>query len=175
MIVNSGASDHLVDDELIPRLRDSMSDYKELEEPKIIFTAGNKEAFATAPGTIWGYIIDQAGQRVPVGISAMIVSGLACNLFSSFKAMNSGVSTILKTGNLYIRFNRDTSLPLNQHPEDNGLCSYKVFLRALGGYINNTPGEASQEGGASPPGLESIAGSSGVVPATSGAEPTVQL
>ena len=52
MIVHSGASDHLVDDELIPRLRDSMKDYKKLKEPKIIVTAGNKEVLATATGTM---------------------------------------------------------------------------------------------------------------------------
>ena len=79
MIVDSGASHHLVDDELIPRLRDSMEDYKKLKEPKIIVTAGSKEVLATATGTIWGYIIDQAGQRVPLRISAMIVPGLRRN------------------------------------------------------------------------------------------------
>ena len=79
MIVDSGASDHLVDDELITRLRDSMNDYNKLKEPKIIVTAGSKEVLATATGTIWGYIIDQAGQRVPLRISAMIVPGLRRN------------------------------------------------------------------------------------------------
>ncbi|CAM9877412.1 unnamed protein product, partial [Laminaria digitata] len=99
MIMDSGASEHLVDNELIPRLRDSMREYKKLKEPKTIVTAGNARVFATATGTIWGCIIDQAGQRVPVRISATIVPGLGRNLFSSVKAMNSGVSTILKTGN----------------------------------------------------------------------------
>ena len=75
MIVDSGASDHLVDDELITRLRDSMNDYNKLKEPKIIVTAGNK-----ATGTLWGHMIDQTGQRVPVRISAMIVPGLGRNL-----------------------------------------------------------------------------------------------
>ena len=58
MIVDSGASDHLADDELIPRLRDNVKDYKKLKEQKIIVTPGNKEVFATATGTIWGCIID---------------------------------------------------------------------------------------------------------------------
>ena len=53
MIVDSGASDHLADDELIPRLRDNVKDYKKLKEQKIIVTPGNKEVFATATGTIW--------------------------------------------------------------------------------------------------------------------------
>ena len=138
-----------------------MNEYKKLKESKIIVTAGSKEVFATATCTILGYIFDQAGQRVPVSISAMMATGLGRNLFSSVKAMNSGVSTILKTGNPHIQFNSDTSLPLNQHPEDKGLCSYKVLFRALGGYSNDTPEEDSQENGESPPGIESIAGSSG--------------
>ena len=128
MILDRGASDHLVDVELIPRLRDNMN--KKLKESQIIVTAGNKEVLATATGTIWGHIIDQAGQWAPVRISAMIIPGLGRNLFSSVKAMNSRASTILKTGNLHIQqFNSNISLPLNQHPEDTGLCSYEVLSR----------------------------------------------
>ena len=29
-----------------------------------------------------------------------------------------------------------TSLPLTQHPEDKGICSYDVFLRTLGGTVD---------------------------------------
>ena len=49
--------------------------------------------------------------------------------------MSSGVSITSKTGNLHFTFNSNTSLPLNQHPEDKGLCSYDVFFRTLGGMI----------------------------------------
>ena len=164
-----------MDDELIPRLPNSMNEYKKLKESKIIVTAGSKEVFATATCTILGYIFDQAGQRVPVSISAMMATGLGRNLFSSVKAMNSGVSTILKTGNPHIDFNSNTPLPLNQQPEDKGLCSYEVLLRALGGHSNDTPEETSQEDGASPPGVESTASSFGVVPATSAGEPAAQI
>lgn len=47
MIVDCGTSDNLVDNELIPRLRNSMRDYKKMKEPKIIVTAGNERVFAT--------------------------------------------------------------------------------------------------------------------------------
>ena len=175
MIVDGGASNHLVDDELIPRRRNSMQDYKKLKEPQIIVTAGDKEVFATTTGTIWGYIIDQAGKRVPVRISAMIVSGLRRNLFSSIKARSSGVSTILKTGNPHIQFSSNNPLPLNHHPEDKGRCSFEVLLRALGDYSNDTPEKASQEDRASPPGVESTTDSSGVVSATLAGEPAAQI
>ena len=98
MLVDSGASDPLIDEELIPRLRNSMRDYKKLKDPKTIMTNG-KKVCATATGTIWGYIIDQAGKRVPGRISAMFVPGLGRNVFSFIKAMQSGVSTILEIGN----------------------------------------------------------------------------
>ena len=132
MIVDSGASDHLIDEELIPRLRQSMKGYKKLKDPKTIMTNGNEKVFATATGNIWGYIIDQAGERVPVRISATFVPGLGRHVFSSIKAMQSGVITILETGNLHLQFDSGTSLPLTQHPEDKGVCSYDVFLRTLG-------------------------------------------
>ena len=131
MLVDSGASDHLIDEELISRLRKSMRGYKELKDPKTIITKG-KKVFATATSTIWGYIIDQAGKRVPVRISATFVTGLGRHVFSSIKAKQSGVSTILETRNPHLQFDSSTSLPLTQHPEDKGVCSYGVFFRTLG-------------------------------------------
>ena len=74
-----------------------------------------------------------------------------------------------------MQFNSNASLPFNQHPEDKGMRSYEVLLRALGGCSNDIPAEASQADGASPPGVESTAGSSGVVPATSAGEPAEQI
>ena len=127
MIVGSGASDHLVNGDLIPRLRDNMREHKTLMEPKVVVTAGNKEVLATATHTIWEFMIDQAGQRVPVCISAMTLPGFEGNAFSS------GESTILKTGNPHVQFNGSISPPLKQHPEDNGLCSYEVLVRFQGG------------------------------------------
>ena len=47
--------------------------------------------------------------------------------------MSSRVCTTLETGDPHMQFNINTSLALGQRPEDKGLCSYEVFLRALGG------------------------------------------
>ena len=95
VIVDSDASDHLIGKELFPTLRKHMREYKKLKEPKIIMTNENKKVFAAATGTIWRYIIDQAGKRVSVRISAMFAPGLGRNVFSPIKAMQSGLSTIL--------------------------------------------------------------------------------
>ena len=123
-----------MDKELIPRLRESMRNYKKPKEPKTITTNGNKKVFATATvtGIIWEYFTHQAGQRVAVRISAMFVPGLERTAFS-IRATKSGVSTILETGTPHLKFDSNTSLPITQHPEDKGTCSYDVFLHTLGG------------------------------------------
>lgn len=48
MIVGSSASDHLLDDDLIPSLHDSMGDFEKIEKTKTLGTTGNEKAFATA-------------------------------------------------------------------------------------------------------------------------------
>ena len=88
-----------------------------------MFTAGNKKVLATATSIIRGHIIDQAGQ-CPINISAMIVAGVGRNVFSSDKSMNSGENTAIKMGRPHVQFNGSASIPLNQHPEGKGLCSY---------------------------------------------------
>lgn len=47
----------------------------------------------------------------------MTVPGLGRNLFFYTEAMRSGVRTILDMGNLHLRINSNSPLPLNQHPE----------------------------------------------------------
>ena len=61
-------------------------------------TAGKKKVFATTTGTIWGYIINTAGQPVPVRIYTMVAPGLGRCLFSPAKALKAWVSTILEAG-----------------------------------------------------------------------------
>ena len=121
-----------MNEELLPRLLESMRDYKKLRKPRTIATNRNKNVFATATRTIWGDIIDQAGKRVPVRISAMFVPGLGRNVFS-IKAMQSGASTILQTGNPHLQFDSSNILPLTQHPEDKGVFFYDALLRTLDG------------------------------------------
>ena len=131
MIVDSGGSDHLMDEKLIPRLRKSMRDYKKLKEPKTIMTYGNKKVFATATGTIG----DTSSTRLA---SVFLFASRPCSYLDSEAASSplskqSGVSTILEAGNPYLQFDSSTSLPPTQHPEDKGVCYYDVFPRTLGG------------------------------------------
>ena len=52
MVVDSGASDHLLDEELLLSLQDSMRGFKNVEEPETIVTAGKEKVFAAATETI---------------------------------------------------------------------------------------------------------------------------
>ena len=131
MIVDSGASDHVIDEELIPKTRESMEDYKNLKEPKIIATNANNKVFATATGTVWGYIIDLAGKRVPARISAMFVPGLGRNVFSSIKKMQSGVSTILETRKPQLQFDSSSCVVRFRPPNTQKTRAYTVIVRAI--------------------------------------------
>ena len=64
---------------------------------------------------------------------------------------------------------------MKQHPEDNGLCSYKVLARFQGSCSKDTAEKASQEVGIKPPVVESTACSSRLVPATSAGKPAAHL
>ncbi|CAN0437044.1 unnamed protein product, partial [Scytosiphon promiscuus] len=131
----NGASDHFVDDKFIPGLRQGMTEYQTLDQPKPIEIAGNMKVFATATGKICRHIINQSGQPIPVRISVMILPGMGRHIFSSARAMRSGVSTILETGNPHNQLDSKTSLTSNQH-QNAGMCSFDVSLRALDGVTN---------------------------------------
>ena len=139
MLVDGGASDHFVDDELVPGLRQCMTEYEKLDQPKPIETAGNKKVFTTATGTIRGHIINHSGQPIPVRIFVLIIPGMGCHLFSSARAMKSGVSTILETGNPRLQLDTTTSLLSNLHQRDAGMRSLEVSLRALDGVTYGKP------------------------------------
>lgn len=83
--------------------------------------AGKKRVFATATGTIFGYITNQASRFIPMRISAMVVPDRRCNLFSSAESMKSEISPILETEQPHLKFYSNGSLELSQHPEDRGL------------------------------------------------------
>lgn len=127
-MADSDTSGCLVDDARV-LLWHSTRGYKELKEPKRIVTTANEKVLGKITGAIGSYIIDRAGQRIPVRISTVVVPGLGRNILSSAKAMKSGVSTMLEAGNPHVKFNRCTSLPLHQHPAGKGMRSFElVFL-----------------------------------------------
>ena len=141
MLVDSGATEHFLDDELIPGLKQLMQDYNLLEEPKKIVTAGNQVLLGTATGILPCVITDQNGSTHQVGFPSLIVSGLGRHLFSSSAAAARGTSTIIEAG--HPRLTRgDIIVPLQQLDGDMGLSSFEVGLGAESSVLEAPPTSA---------------------------------
>eukprot|EP00752_Nemacystus_decipiens_P002405 g2268.t1 len=61
IMVDSGASAHFVDSDLIPDLRDCLESYQELQPPMIITTAGMRRVYGTATGVLPCVVVDTDG------------------------------------------------------------------------------------------------------------------
>ena len=73
MLVDSGTSGHYFD-ELHPGLKDKLLNYKPLQKPHKILTAGRHVLPGTATGTISGKIIDTDGKKHPVEQAGLVAS-----------------------------------------------------------------------------------------------------
>ena len=82
VLVDSGASGHYFDDAIIPGFRDRLEEYKVLDVPRKISTAGGGGLNGTAHGVLRGHVINDKGVRRSVQLSCLIVPGLGRNLFS---------------------------------------------------------------------------------------------
>ena len=80
MLVDSETSGHYFDDELHPGLKDKLLNYKPLERPHKILTAGRHVLPGTATGTISGKIIDTDGNKHPVEHAGLVAPGRRCFL-----------------------------------------------------------------------------------------------
>ena len=58
VLVDSGASGYYFDDAIIPGFRDRVEEYKVLDEPRKLSTAGGGELNGTAQGVLRGHVID---------------------------------------------------------------------------------------------------------------------
>ena len=74
-LMDSGTSGHYFDDELRPGLKDKLLNYKPLERPHKILTAGRHVLPGTATGTISGKIIDTDGNKHPVEHAGLVAPG----------------------------------------------------------------------------------------------------
>ena len=123
ILVDSGASDNFVDDEvddeLVPGLQQRMRGSEILDKPKPLATAGNEKAFATSTGTTRGQVINPSDQ--PISVRHLL----------SVTMMKSGVIAILRAGNLHLQSNSEIALLLNRHGKNAGMCLFDVPLPAV--------------------------------------------
>ena len=103
MLVDSGVTEHFLDDELIPGLKNRTMSSTLLDVPKTIITAGNRKLLGTMTGTINGTITEETGRPHPAHFPGLIVSGLGHHILSPTTAMTRGITTTLEERNSYLR------------------------------------------------------------------------
>ena len=130
-LVNSGATKHVLDDELIPGLKDRMMNPTLLDVPKTIITAGIRKLLGTMTGTINGTITDETGRTHRAHFPSLFVSGLGRHIFSPTASMTRGITTTLEEGNSHLRKGSIVVVvQLEQQLGDRGMYSLKVRLEA---------------------------------------------
>ena len=125
VMVDSGSSEHFLDSFLIPGLQNRMMDYKALDEPHKIFTAGDHVLEGIGTGTVHGTVKDGHGLKTAINFSAFVVPGLGRNLFSVHTAVTKGVVTVFDSVNPRFEIG-NTVIPLKSPSPPNDLYSFSM-------------------------------------------------
>ena len=99
MLVDSGASAHFVDSDLLPGLRDCLMSYQVLDPPMIITTAGLRRVYGTATGELPCIVVDTDGLERRISVRVTVVPGMGKHLFSPKFAQRNGVHTLFTSKN----------------------------------------------------------------------------
>ena len=143
LLVDSGASESFLDDELIPDLKTRMREFKTLSTPREITTAGKHTGIGT--GIISFTIRDNHGTQLPVNMRALVVPGLGRNIFAPTAELRNGVRFVLEK-KPYLTI-RGTVIPLKQDPRDQGMCSLDItFQRDSHGELGKSEGVSPDSG-----------------------------
>ena len=124
-MVDSGSSKHFLDPFLIPGLQNRMMDYKALDEPRKIFTAGDHVLERIGTGTVHGTVKDGHGRKTAINFSAFVVPGLGRNLFSVHTSVTKGVVAVFDSVNPRFEIG-NTVIPLKPPSPPNNLYSFSM-------------------------------------------------
>ena len=127
ILVDSGASDHYVDEFLIPELNRRLLDYTCLTTPRRILTAGGALLDGTGEGNLQRVIIENYGNGHFVRIQIFVVPTIVRNLFLVKTATRNGIVSIFDRENPRLEAFAIT-LPLRGEQDD--LYSFVLDLRA---------------------------------------------
>ena len=127
LLVDSGASESFLDDELIPDLKTRMREFKTLSTPREITTAGKHTLHGIGTGIISFTIRDNHGTQLPVNMRALVVPELGRNIFAPTAELRNGVRFVLEK-KTYLTI-RGTVIPLKQNPRDQGVCSLDITFQ----------------------------------------------
>ena len=127
LLVDSGASESFLDDELIPDLKTRMREFKTLSTPREITTAGKHTLHGIGTGIISFTIRDNHGTQLPVNMRALVVPGLGRNIFAPTAELRNEVRFVLEK-QPYLTI-RGTVIPLKPGPRDQGVCSLDITFQ----------------------------------------------
>ena len=82
LMVDSGASGHNFDDDIILNLKHRLQDYVHLAMPRKILNAGRAVLDGTAEGVLQGNATDDNCNQILVRVDIVVVPGIGHNLFS---------------------------------------------------------------------------------------------
>lgn len=99
MLVDSGASEHFIDSDLIPDVRECLTSCTVLDPPMVITTAGLHSIHGFATGTLPCAVVDTNGQEHEISVSVTLVPGLGRHLFSPTAAQKHGIHTVFGSEN----------------------------------------------------------------------------
>lgn len=93
LTLDSGASDHRIDADLIVNVHQYLSEFKRLQTPNVIHTAGNRTAQEIATDKLRRNVQNNKGRTHPVTVAVTLVPGLDRRLSSPGKVHKKGVPT----------------------------------------------------------------------------------
>ena len=113
VVVDSGASDHYVDDKLVKGIQQLMFDHQEFGTPRTITTAGLHTLLGAATGEVRSKVTDSNGQTRMATLPITIVPGIGRNLLSSGAAQTKGITTMISDNARLEKGN--INFPLRRH------------------------------------------------------------
>ena len=128
LLVDGGASESFLGDELTPGLKERMREFRELSTPKEITTAGKHTIHGVGTGIISFTIRDSHGAQLPVNLRALVVPGFGRNIFTPTAELKNGVRFVLEVGNPHLTI-EGIIIPLKQDPRDQEMCSLDIMFK----------------------------------------------
>lgn len=95
ILVDSGATAHYLDSDLIPELPNILKNYARIQQPMKIIGAGGHEFYGVGEGVISVLVQDEDGINRRVQFKCTTVPGLGRHLFSTGTAQKEGAHTIM--------------------------------------------------------------------------------
>ena len=99
MLVDSGASAHFVDSNLLPDLHEFLVNRRELQPRMVIQTAGLHSIYGVATGQLPCIAVDTDGIEREITVRVTLVPGLGRHLFSPKAAQQHGIYTMFAASN----------------------------------------------------------------------------